>query len=140
MISLPRGRSGTRPVCDDHRVLRPLLAPLTAGSTYRRYVHLLLGAVLLLPYAALVALFVLSVVAGGPDPVSLVLLIAVAAAVGGGVTLVPGVRTVEITAARALLGARIPEPDPATVDSWPARRRLVAGRARGPGRSRPWRR
>lgn len=106
-------------------MLRSLLAPLTAGSTYRAYVHLLLGAVMLLPYGAVAALFVLSVVAGGLDAVSLVALIVVAVVVGGGVTLVPGVRTLEITAARALFGARIPEPDPTTVDSWPARRRAV---------------
>src|SRR3954451_10889019 len=39
--------------------------------------------------------------------------------------LVPGVRTLEIAAARALLGAEVPEPDPATVDDWSGRRRAA---------------
>jgi signal transduction histidine kinase len=105
--------------------LRNLLAPLRAGLTYRRYVHLLLGAVLLLPYLALVSLFVQSVNEGGLDPVAFVLLVVPATAAAVGVVLVPGVRALAITAARALLGADIPEPDPATADSWPARRRAL---------------
>jgi signal transduction histidine kinase len=105
--------------------LRKLLAPLTAGSTYRRYVHLLLGAVLLLPYLALVSLFVQAVVQGGLDPLAFGLLVVPATAAAVGVVLVPGVRALEITAARTLLDADIPEPDPATADSWPARRRAL---------------
>ena len=105
--------------------LRNLLAPLRAGLTYRRYVHLLLGAVLLLPYLALVALFVQSLNEGGLDPLAFVLLVVPATAAAVGVVLVPGVRALEITAARALLDADIPEPDPATADSWPARRRAL---------------
>ena len=111
--------------------LRKLLAPLRTGLTYRRYVHLLLGAVLLLPYLALVALFVTSLFAasmgqGRLDPVAFVALVVPATAAAVGVVLVPGVRALEITAARALLDADIPEPDPATADSWPARRRALA--------------
>jgi signal transduction histidine kinase len=102
-----------------------LLAPLTAGLTYRRYVHLLLGAVLLLPYLALVALFATSILEGGMDPLSFVLLVVPATVAAVGVVLVPGVRALEITAARTLLDADIPDPDPATADSWPARRRAL---------------
>lgn len=124
---LPRaGDGGHGDVCHDQCVLRSLLAPLTAGSTYRRFVHLLLGAVLVLPYAALTGLFVLSVRLGGLEPMVLVPLVVVAVIVGVGVAFVPGVRALEIAAARALLGAQVPDPEPATVDSWPARRRAVA--------------
>ncbi len=110
-------------VCEDRGVLRWVVAPLVAGLTYRRAVHLLLGAVLLLPYLGLGALFVAAAGEPATDPVSLVLLLGVALAAAVGVALVPGVRSLEITAARALLGAEVPDPDPATVDAWPARRR-----------------
>ena len=105
--------------------LRKLLVPASAGLTYRRYVHLLLGAVLLLPYISLVGLFAQSITVGGLDPFVFVLLVVPATAAAVGVVLVPGVRALEITAARALLDADIPEPDPATADSWPARRRAL---------------
>ena len=106
-------------------MLRSVVGPLRAGPTYRRFVHLLLGAVLLLPYAGLVVLFASSIGRGGLDAWAAVLLGAVAVVVGVGVTLVPGVRALEIAAARALLDARIPEPDPVTLDAWPARLRAA---------------
>jgi signal transduction histidine kinase len=108
------------------RPLRLLVAPLASGLTYRRFVHLLLGAVLLLPYLGLGALFVASVNEGGLDPFGLMLLLVPAIAAAVGVALVPGVLALEITAARALLGAPVPDPEPATSDAWPARRRAAA--------------
>lgn len=107
------------------RTLRLLLAPVTSGLTYRRFVHLLLGAVLLLPYLGLVALFVAAVNAGDLRPLDLLLLLVPATAMAVGVALVPGVRALEITAARALLGAVVPDPDPGTLDAWPGRRRAA---------------
>ena len=107
------------------RPLRRFLAPLADGLTYRRYVHLLLGAVILLPYVALVVLIISTVANGGLDLFGLVLLVVPATGIALGVTLVPGVRSLAITAARALLGADVPEPDPATVDAWPGRRRAA---------------
>jgi signal transduction histidine kinase len=107
------------------RLLRHLIAPLTDGLTYRRYVHLLLGAVILLPYVALAALIVSTVAGGELDVLTTVLLVVPAAGIAFGVTLVPGVRSLAITAARTLLGAEVGEPDPATVDSWPGRRRAA---------------
>ena len=68
--------------------LRFLVAPLTAGLTDRRFVHVLLGAVLLLPY---LALSVQTVQTGGIGPLGLVLLVVPATAVFVGVGLVPGV-------------------------------------------------
>jgi signal transduction histidine kinase len=108
------------------RLIRHLIAPLTDGLTYRRYVHLLLGAVILLPYVALAALIVSTVESGGLDLLALVLIMVPATGIAVGVTLVPGVRSLAITAARTLLGADVPEPDPATIDSWPGRRRAAA--------------
>ena len=107
-------------------MIRAVLAPLTSGLTYRRYVHLLLGAVVALPYGALVGLFYTAFTEGGLDPVAAAVLGTVAVAAGLGVLLVPGVRALEVTAARALLGADVPDPDPATADSWPARWRAAA--------------
>ncbi|MDN5861222.1 MAG: histidine kinase [Pseudonocardia sp.] len=107
-------------------MVAPVFLPLVSGLTYRRYVHLLLGAVVALPYGALVWLFGTALAQGGLDPVAAVLLGAVSVGVGLGVLLVPGVRALEVTAARALLGADLPDPDPATADAWPARWRAAA--------------
>jgi signal transduction histidine kinase len=107
------------------RPLRLFVAPLTDGLTYRRFVHLLLGAVILLPYVGLGALISTSMTSGGLDPFGAVLVVVPGVAIAFGVALVPGVRALAITAARALLGATVPEPDPATADSWPARRRAA---------------
>ncbi|MBW0117611.1 sensor histidine kinase [Pseudonocardia abyssalis] len=87
----------------------------------RRTVHLLLGAVLLLPYVALGWLFVIS--ADGLGWVELLVLLAPAVAIGVGVAFVRGVRALEIAAARALLGVDLPDPD---ADTWSARRRAAA--------------
>lgn len=103
--------------------LRRVTGPLTSGPTYRRYVHLLLGAVLLLPYLALVWLFATSATVGRLDPLALVLLLVPATVGAVAVALVPGVRALEVTAARTLLDADVADPDPATAASWTARRR-----------------
>ncbi len=107
------------------RPIRRLVAPLTDGLTYRRYVHLLLGAVILLPYLGLITLIVSTVAEGGLDLLGVLLVSVPATGIAVGVTLVPGVRSLAITAARTLLGAEVPEPDPATVDSWAGRRRAA---------------
>lgn len=120
------GEGGGTGVCDDRGMLGPVVAPLVSGLTYRRYVHLLLGAVVALPYAALIALFGTAIAEGGIDPVATVALGLISVGAGIGVLLVPGVRALEVTAARTLLGADLPDPDPATADDWPARWRAAA--------------
>ncbi|WP_242623007.1 sensor histidine kinase [Pseudonocardia sediminis] len=97
---------------------------LRDGRTYRRVVHLLLGAVVLLAYLAVVALIV-SAAGGGPD-LAIVALALVAAAAGTAIALMPGVRALEITAARALLDVVLPDPAPGAGQAWPARRRGAA--------------
>ncbi|WP_296372776.1 MULTISPECIES: histidine kinase dimerization/phosphoacceptor domain-containing protein [unclassified Pseudonocardia] len=94
---------------------------LRSGVTYRRALHLLLGAVVLLPYVALGWIFAVSVPHLGVAEI--VALAVPAVAVGIGVAFVPGVRTLEIAAARALLDVALPDPGP---DTWPARRRAAA--------------
>ncbi|GAA1837844.1 histidine kinase [Pseudonocardia ailaonensis] len=103
-------------------LLHALVGPLRAGATYRRAVHLLLGAVLLLPYAGLVWLFAASL-RSGLDPVAFVILLVLAVGVGTAVALVPGVRELETAAARALLDADLP--DPARPETWSGRRRAI---------------
>jgi hypothetical protein len=63
------------------RTLRLLRAPVTSGPTYRRFVHLLPGAVL---YLGLVALFVAAVNAGDLRPLDLLLLLVPATAMAVG--------------------------------------------------------
>ncbi|GEL20294.1 histidine kinase [Pseudonocardia asaccharolytica DSM 44247 = NBRC 16224] len=87
--------------------------------------HLLLGAVLALPYLALTWLFVTSVSSDGLDAAALGPLLALAAAAAVAVVLVPGVRALEVTAARALLDVDLPDPDPESLTSWSGRRRAV---------------
>lgn len=105
------------------RLVGRLVGPLVWGQTYRRYVHLLLGAVLLLPYPALVWLFVDSVAKGELDLLTMVVLLVPATVGGIAVALVPGVRALEVTAARALLDTDVPDPEPDAARSWPARGR-----------------
>ncbi|WP_341719218.1 histidine kinase [Micromonospora sp. FIMYZ51] len=88
------------------------LRPLTAGTTWRRGVFLLLGGVLALPYALLVVAF--ARLFGNPGtPWPLVLVLIVLAVV---IAVVPiflgGSRSLQIAAVRGLLGVDLPEPVP----------------------------
>jgi signal transduction histidine kinase len=86
--------------------------PLVSGTTYRRAVHLLLGAVIALPYLMLVRAF-WQMLADDPARRPLLLMAAVAATV---IATVPpflgGTRALEIAAARFLLGVDLPDPTP----------------------------
>ncbi|MFC4148171.1 sensor histidine kinase [Micromonospora mangrovi] len=87
-----------------------VLAPLVRGSTWRRAVFLLLGGVLLLPYALIAAAFAqLLTNQDVPRPLAAgLLLVAVVLAVVP--VFLAGSRALEVAAARALLGADLPEP------------------------------
>src|SRR2546423_6473925 len=94
-----------------------VLAALVSATTYRRGVHLLLGAVILLPYVLLGAVFTRMLTDGAsPRPVTLLILVATVA-----ISTVPaflrGTRALEIAAARLLLDADLPEP----AVGWPTR-------------------
>ncbi len=85
---------------------------LLRGTTYRRAVFLLLGAVLVLPYLLLGAIFVQAWRAPG-SPRGAVVVLAIACLA---IALVPpflhGTRAIEIAAARWLLAVELPEPVP----------------------------
>jgi signal transduction histidine kinase len=104
-------------------LLRRLVAPLTSEVTYRRYVHLVLGAAVVLPYLSLGWLFIVSANAGGLDPVALVLLLVVAGVSAVVILLFPAVHELAATAARTLLDADIPDRDPVRSRDWGARLR-----------------
>ncbi|MEH1165533.1 histidine kinase [Micromonospora sp. CPCC 205539] len=92
--------------------LRAALAPLVAGSTWRRGVFLLLGGVLALPYGLLAATFAsLLTDSQIPRPLVFVLLV-IALLIAGVPLLLGGSRALEIAAVRALLGVDLPEPAP----------------------------
>ncbi|MFE9694987.1 sensor histidine kinase [Micromonospora sp. NPDC005806] len=89
-----------------------VLGPLVRGSTWRRGVFLLLGGVLVLPYALLAAAFAQLL---GNDDVPLPLgtgLLLVGAVIAAMPVFLAGSRTLEIAAARALLAVDLPEPAP----------------------------
>jgi signal transduction histidine kinase len=86
--------------------IRPL-APLVRVTTYRRAVHLLLGAVILLPYVLLGVVLVRMVA----DATANLLLAGVAAAIAAVPPFLGGTRELEIAAARALLGVDLPAQD-----------------------------
>jgi signal transduction histidine kinase len=90
--------------------VRAALAPLVAPSTYRRAVFLLLGGVLLLPYALLGVIFA-SMLRDGAAPFPIVLgLLAVAGVIAAVPVFLSGSRALEIAAARALLDVALPDP------------------------------
>lgn len=106
-------------------VLRKVHQVLTGGRTYRRIVHLLLGAVLLLPYLALGWVFA-NLFGTGPALPAAIPMLLLAVGAGAGVAVVPGVRALEIAAARALLDVALDDPPPESAHGWPARRRGAA--------------
>ncbi|MEV1016896.1 MULTISPECIES: histidine kinase [unclassified Micromonospora] len=92
--------------------LRAALAPLVAGSTWRRGVYLLLGGVLALPYGVLAVTFAQMLTDSEiPRPLVYVLLV-VAALIAVVPLLLDGSRALEIAAVRALLGVDLPDPAP----------------------------
>jgi signal transduction histidine kinase len=91
-------------------MIAAVVRPLVRGSTYRRGVHQLLGAVILLPYILLGVAFVqLFRVADLPVGAILVLA-AVAALIAVTPAFLDGTRAVEIVAARGLLDVDLPDP------------------------------
>ncbi|QFY10451.1 two-component sensor histidine kinase [Nonomuraea phyllanthi] len=89
-----------------------LVTPLISGVTYRRGVHLLLGGVLLLPYL-IIGYTIVRVVTVPATPRVLIPLLALAVLVGCVPPFLRGTRSLEIAAARSLLGVPLPDP-PAT--------------------------
>jgi signal transduction histidine kinase len=88
--------------------MRAVLRPLISARTYRRAVHLMLGAVILLPYVLLTVVLVQLITQTRGDRAGAVLIAVAAAAVAAVPPFLSGTRELEITAARALLGVDLP--------------------------------
>ncbi|MEV6770084.1 histidine kinase [Nocardia sp. NPDC051030] len=118
--SLVRGNRWYPAFWDDRRVrfsgmVRWAVGPLVRSSTYLRGVYLLFGGVASIPYVALAVVFVIGLRREEASAGGLALIGALAigsAVVAVGVTLLPGVRVLEIVAVRALLGVTLPDPEP----------------------------
>jgi signal transduction histidine kinase len=85
-----------------------LLRPLIRARTYRRAVHLLLGAVILLPYVLLATVLAQMVESDADDRAAAVLIAVAASAIAVVPPFLGGTRELEIAAARALLGVDLP--------------------------------
>ncbi|MFD4369293.1 sensor histidine kinase [Rhodococcus sp. NPDC058521] len=97
-----------------------------SASTYLRAVHLLLGAVLLLPYAGLVAMAVVVFRSNGASgAIALTLLMGVAFAIAFGIALLSPVRPLAIVAARGLLGVDLPDVTATAARTWSTRFRTA---------------
>ncbi|MEV4533298.1 histidine kinase [Asanoa sp. NPDC049518] len=87
-----------------------MIRVLVLGSTYRRGVHLLLGAVIALPYVLLTVVFVSMLTNDDVPWLATWLLVLVGAVIAATPAFLPGTRAVEIVAARGLLGVDLPDP------------------------------
>lgn len=106
--------------------VRAVLGPVGRESTYRRWVYLIIGGALLVPYLFLASALV-SVAGEGTAVwliVSLIMLLMIALIAV--MSFIPAVRVIEGTAARELLGDAVPEHATRRVTSWPARWRTAA--------------
>src|SRR5882757_10089756 len=103
------GRAAPRRVCEDRGVrgvLEAAVGPVIRRSPYRRWVHLILGGAVLVPFVLLVALVVPSIMPGFIQDEPLLVVGASLVLVFGAMVLtalVPAVRVIEGTAARELL-------------------------------------
>jgi signal transduction histidine kinase len=88
------------------------LRPLLSGRTYRRGIHLLLGGVILLPYALLSSGFWQMWMHSDTPRAATALLVLTAGVIGAVPAFLAGTRALGIAAARSLLGVDLPEPGP----------------------------
>jgi signal transduction histidine kinase len=94
---------------DNRRVTR-VLAPLVRGSTYRRGVHLLLGAVIVLPYGLLTVVFVSMLTNDDVPKLATWPLLLIGLVIAVTPAFLGGTRAIEIVAARGLLDVDLPDP------------------------------
>ncbi|MPZ80386.1 MAG: sensor histidine kinase [Actinophytocola sp.] len=105
-------------------MLYTLFGPVIRPSTYRRWVYLILGGAVLVPFVLLAAMVLPSVL---PEPVAdqplLVVALTLALVFGAMVLMsfIPAVRVIEGTAARELLGDGVPEHATRRTPSWESR-------------------
>lgn len=103
-------------------VLRVVFGPVVDASTYRRWVYLILGGAVLVPFV-LFASIVPSTLPIPATPPLLIVALMVITVIGVAVPLsmVPFVRAIEGMAARELLGDRVPEQAGVRAMSWASR-------------------
>ncbi|MBE2999556.1 two-component sensor histidine kinase [Nocardiopsis sp. HNM0947] len=113
-------------------IARRALGPLARGRTYTRWVHLVLGGVLFVPYCLAVLVVVTLVTRWGPGTWSAGVLVVVSVAtvvLVGATGLLPGVRAQQVQVGRALLGGPMEQvPDPGGGRAGP-RERVRSGAA-----------
>ncbi|GIH10021.1 histidine kinase [Rhizocola hellebori] len=91
-------------------MIRRLLSPLYAGTTYRRGFFLLLGGVIVLPYAQLGVVFATLLSDPRTPRAATAVLLVVALVIAFVPAVLRGTRVLEVAAARSLLGVDLPEP------------------------------
>jgi signal transduction histidine kinase len=105
-------------------VLNVVLGPVIRPSTYRRWVYLILGGAVLVPFMLIAGLIVPSLMpALAQDQTILVIALSLVVVLGVMVLMsfIPAVRVIEGTAARELLGDCVPEQATRATLSWPSR-------------------
>lgn len=109
--------------------MRSAVRPLFSAATYRRWVFLLGGTAILVPYVLIYAglLEIMDDVRHGAtrDLLNALLMLAGFVAISTTVAFIPAVRVLSRTAAETLLGVRLPEETPAGLRSWRSRRRTA---------------
>jgi Histidine kinase len=107
-------------------VVRAILGPVVRPSTYRRWVYLILGGAVLVPFILLASIILPSLMPpGAPTWLVLGLVGVVLAGAAIPASFIPAVRVIEGTAARELLGDGIPEQSGVRAMSWESRWRFT---------------
>ncbi|MFI7673942.1 sensor histidine kinase [Actinophytocola sp. NPDC049390] len=109
-------------------VLDLVLGPVIRPSTYRRWVYLILGGAVLVPFMLIAGMVLPSLMpAAFQDETTLVVALSLVLVLGVMVlmSLIPAVRVIEGTAARELLGDGIPEQATTGGRSWESRARFA---------------
>jgi signal transduction histidine kinase len=109
--------------------LRVALSSLWRPSTFRRWVHLVLGGALFVPIALAVTVVASLLVPGSADPDAPgrfgLVAVLVAAVLGGALALIPAVAKQQVTLARALLGGPLTAQPPLVPTTLPGRLRCA---------------
>jgi signal transduction histidine kinase len=107
-------------------VLRVMFGPVVDAATYRRWVYLILGGAVLVPFVLLASLVPSTLLSPSTPPLLiLTLILALVIGVAVPVSMVPVVRVIEGMAARELLGDRVPEQAGVRALSWVSRWRCT---------------
>ena len=91
-------------------VVRVIFGPVVDAATYRRWVYLILGGAVLVPFVLLASIVPSALLTSNTPPLLIIVVIlALVIGVAVAVSMVPFVRVIEGMAARELLGDRVPE-------------------------------